>query len=100
MQLREQGTEQGWRWKKGNMSSPGSLQAVFPHVPAHSLRAFVHLSTRPLLPALLSPPDLPTVLAAFSPIPAVRTTFLTHQPQLSEGYMLNLHSAFFFVHLE
>lgn len=80
IQLREQGTKWQQRWKKGNVSNPGSLRAVFLHVPAHSVRAFVHLSA---LSCLLSPPGLPTVLAASSPIPAVRTAFLTRQPQLS-----------------
>lgn len=60
-----------------------------PRVPAGCLstraciqRACVCPSLR-TLSCLLSPPGLPTVLAAFSPIPAVRTAFLTRQPQLS-----------------
>lgn len=76
-QLREQGIKQGWRWKKGSVSNPGSLQAVSPHMSAHSVRAFVQLSTQPLPPVLL------TMLAAFGLIPAVRIAFLTHKPQLS-----------------
>lgn len=43
--------------------------------------------------SLLSPPGLPTMLAALSPIPAVRTAFLTRQPQLSGCQGLRARSA-------
>lgn len=96
IQLREQGTKWQQRWKKGNVSNPGSLRAVFLHVPAHSVRAFVHLSA--LLPALPSWP--PHCAGCFQPNSSCQDCIPDPSAPAVRGYVLNLHSAFFFVHLE
>lgn len=72
-----------WTNKTGMMV--GETEHKQPGVPTGCLsRVCVHLSISPQsLSCLPSPPGLLTVLAAFSPIPAVRAAFLTHQPQLS-----------------
>lgn len=61
----------------------------------------VRLSISPQsLSCLLSPPGLLTVLAAFSPISSCQGCIPDPSAPAVESYMLNLHSAFFFMHLK
>lgn len=79
------GTNQGWRWEKWNTSNPRSPQAV-------CVRAFVHLSTEPLLPALPSWP--PHRAGCFQANSSCQGCIPDPSAPAVRGYVLNLHSAF------
>lgn len=84
------GTNQGWRWEKWNTSTPQSPQAV-------CVRAFVHLSTEPLLPALPSWP--PHCAGRSQSNSSCQGCIPDPSAPAVRGYVLNLHFAFF-MHLK
>lgn len=69
-----------------------------PTLSFHSMRAFVHLCTEPLLPALPSWP--PHRAGCFQSNSSCQGCIPDPSAPAVRGYVLNLHSAFFFMHLK